>query len=199
MNAMNMIYMIHSGRPHSALCFVAAPDDFGAWFNEIYRPWADGAEERPVTIVGVAPKVEWREDPLGLGVGVPQPRGFSTMSVIQFLKSDAIIQRRDDVPRPGYRLEPFRIVAKRIRIRANSRTAKSVEALAKIAGAGAACIPRWIGGRVLFEHSKKLPGLMGSADCADGWVSLLLHNLTVGEAASALQTLVFMRGKRGKR
>jgi hypothetical protein len=193
---MNMIYIIHNDRPHSALCFVTAPDDFGAWFDETYRPWADGAEEHPVMIVGGAPKVEWRDDPLGLGLRERQPRGFSTMSVNQFLKSDAIIQRRDGAPRPGYWSERYRIVTKRIRIRANSRTAKSVEAIAKIAGAGAACIPRWIGGRVLFERSKKLPGLMGSADCADGWVSLLLHNLTVGEAASALQTLVFMRGKR---
>jgi hypothetical protein len=198
---MNMIYIIHNGRPRSdhVLYFVAARNDFGAWFNEIYRPWVDGAEEHPVTIVGVAPKVEWSEDPLGLGLGAPQPRGFSTMSGNQFLKSDAIIQQRDGVPRPSYWSERYRIVTKRIRVRANSRTAKSVEAIAKIAGAGAACIPRWVGGRVLFERSKKLPGLLGSADCADGWVSLLLHNLTVGEAASALQTLVFMRGKRGKR
>ena len=194
-----MIYLIHDGRPHSALCFVAAPGDFGAWFNEIYRPWADGAGGRPVTIVGVAPEVDWREDPLGLGLGAPQPRRFSTLSVIEFLRSDAIIQRRDGVPRPGYWTERYRITGKRIRVRAKSRTAKSVEAIAKIVGAGAACIPRWFGDRVLFEHSKKLPGLLGSADCADGWVSLLLHNLTVGEAASALQTLVFMRGERGKR
>lgn len=190
-----MIYIIHKGRPHSdhALHFVSAPDDFGAWFNEIYRPWADGTEEHPVTIVGIAPKVEWREDPLGLGVGAPQPRGFSTMSVNQFLRSDAIIQQRDGTPRPGYRLERFRIVTKRIRIRANSQTAKSVKGLARIAGAGADCIPRWIGGRVLFEHSKKLRGLIGSVDCDGERASLLLQNLTVGEAASALQTLVFMR------
>ena len=190
-----MIYIIHKGRPHSdhALHFVSAPDDFGAWFNEIYRPWADGTEEHPVTIVGIAPKVEWREDPLGLGVGAPQPRGFSTMSVNQFLRSEAIIQQRDGTPRPGYRLERFRIVTKRIRIRANSQTAKSVKGLARIAGAGADCIPRWIGGRVLFEHSKKLRGLIGSVDCDGERASLLLQNLTVGEAASALQTLVFMR------
>jgi hypothetical protein len=195
---MSMIYIIHNGRPHSdhALHFVSAPDDFGAWFNEIYRPWADGTEEHPVTIVAYETKVEWREDPLGLGV--PQPRGFSTMSVNQFLKSDAIIQQRDGTPRPSYRLERFRIVTKRICIRANSQTAKSVKALARIAGAGADCIPRWIGGRVLFEHSEKLPGLIGSVDCDGEWASLLLHNLTVGEAASALQTLVFMR-KGGKR
>jgi len=74
-------------------------------------------------------KVEWREDPLGLDVGVPQPRGFSTMSVNQFLRSDAIIQQRDGTPRPSYKLERFRIVTKRIRIRANSQTAKSVKAL----------------------------------------------------------------------
>jgi hypothetical protein len=190
-----MIYIIHKGRPHSdhALHFISAPDDFGAWFNEIYRPWADGMEEHPVTIVGIAPKVEWREDPLGLDVGVPQPRGFSTMSVNQFLRSDAIIQQRDGTPRPSYKLERFRIVTKRIRIRANSQTAKSVKGLARIAGAGADCIPRWIGGRVLFERSKKLRGLIGSVDCDGEWASLLLHNLTVGEAASALQTLVFMR------
>jgi hypothetical protein len=194
-----MIYLIHDGRPHSALCFVAAPVDFGTWFNEIYRPWAAGAGGHPVAIVGVAPKVDWREDPLGLGLGAPQPRRFSTLSVIEFLRSDAIIQRRDGVPRPGYRLEPFRITGKRIRVRADSRTARSVEQIAKIAGAGPACIPRWFGDRVLFEQSKKLPGLLGSADCCDGWVSLLLHNLTVGEAASALQTLVFIRGERRKR
>ena len=196
-----MIYLIHDGRPHPdhVLYFVSAPDDFGGWFNQTYRPWADGAGEHPVTIVGVAPKVEWCDDSLGLGLGVPQPRRFSTMSGNEFLKSDAIIQQRDGVPRPGYWTERYRITAKRIRVLANSRTAKSIEALAKIAGAGAACIPRWIGGRILFEHSKKLPGLLGSADCCDGWVSLLLHNLTVGEAASALQALVSMRGKRGKR
>jgi hypothetical protein len=197
---MSMIYIVHNGRPQSdhALHFVAAPDDFGAWFNEIYRPWADGTEEHPVTIVGIAPKVEWREDPLGLGFSVRQSRGFSTMSGNQFLRSDAIVQERDGKPRPRYRSERFRITTKRLRIRANSETAKSMEAIAKITGAGAACIPRSIGGRVLFEHSKKLPGLMGSADCEDKWVSLLLHNLTIGEAASALQTLVFMR-KGGKR
>ena len=120
------------------------------------------------------------------------------MSGNEFLKSDAIIQERDGEPRPRYRSERFRITTKRVRVRAKSKTAKSMEAIAKIAGAGAACIPRWIGGRVLFEHSKKLPGLMGSADCDENQVSLLLHNLTIGEAASALQTLVFMR-KGGKR
>jgi hypothetical protein len=195
---MDMIYIIHNGRPHpdDALRFVAAPDDFGAWFDETYRPWADGAEEHPVRIVGGAPKVEWREDPLSLGMR--QPGGFSTISVNQFLRSDAIIQLRDGTTRPSYRLERFRIVTKRIRIRANSKTAKSVKAIARLVGAGAPCIPRWIGGRVLFEHSKKLPGLIGSVDCDGEWASLLLHSLTVGEAASALQTLVFMRthGKR---
>ena len=160
-----MIYIIHNGRPHSALCFVAASDDFGAWFDETYRPWARGAEEYPVTIVGVVPKVEWREDPLNLGFSVRQSRGFSTMSGNEFLRSDAIVQERDGEPRPRYRSEQFRITTKRIRVRAKSKTAKAVEAIAKITGAGAACIPRWIGGRVLFERSKMLPGLMGSADC----------------------------------
>ena len=44
-----------------------------------------------------------------------------------------------------------------------------------------------------FERAKKLRGLIGAVDCDGEWASLLLHNLTVGEAASALQTLVFMR------
>jgi hypothetical protein len=194
-----MIYLIHDGRPHSALRFVAAPVDFGTWFDQTYRPWAEGAGGHPVAIVGVVPKVDWREDPLGLGVGAPQPRKFSTMSGNEFLRSEAILQQRDGVLRPVYWTERYRITGKRIRVQAKSRTAKSVKQIAKIVGAGPACIPRWFGDRVLFQHSKKLPGLLGSADCADGWVSLLLHNLTVGEAASALQTLVFIWGERGKR
>jgi hypothetical protein len=82
------------------------------------------------------------------------------------------------------------------RIGANSKTAKSVADIAKIAGAGPACIPRGTG-RVLFEQSKKLPGLIGLADCNGEHVSLLLY-LTTSEAACALQTLIFMRTERKK-
>jgi hypothetical protein len=192
-----MVYIIHDGRPRSALCFVTAHDDFGAWFDETYRPWAKGAEEHPVAIVGVVPKVEWRGDPLGFGFNVRQPRGFATMSGNEFLRSDAVVQKRDGEPRPRYRSERFRITTKRVRARADSETTKSVKVLAKIAGAGATCVPRSIGGRVLFERSQKLRGLLGSADCDENQVSLLLHNLTIGEAASALLTLVLMR--RGKK
>ena len=76
---------------------------------------------------------------------------------------------------------------------------ESVEAIARIIGAGAACIPTSsTGGRpiVIFRRSKKLKGLVGHATCIGKTVTLSLHDLTRGEAASMLQTLIFMRTER---
>jgi hypothetical protein len=89
--------------------------------------------------------------------------------------------------------------SKRARER-NATTAKSVEVIAKIVGAGSACIPKgtYSGSRVVFERSKKLPGLQGHAACVGKTVSLSLHNLSLDAAAAVLVTLVFMR-KEGKR
>ncbi len=55
-----MIFIFDNGEVFSnhVLYFVEAPDDFGAWFNDVYRPWVDGIEYRPLMIVATAPAVE---------------------------------------------------------------------------------------------------------------------------------------------
>jgi hypothetical protein len=57
-----MIYIFDNGEVYSnhALYFVDAPEDFGAWFNDVYLPWVDGAVYRPLMIVATAPAVERR-------------------------------------------------------------------------------------------------------------------------------------------
>ncbi|MGA9656169.1 MAG: hypothetical protein WBV96_19895 [Polyangia bacterium] len=74
---------------------------------------------------------------------------------------------------------------------------ESVRAIAKIAGAGAACRME---DRVGFRRSKKLKGLIGQANCFGKSVTLLLRDLTRGEAVSVLQTLVFVwPGRKSRR
>jgi hypothetical protein len=82
----------------------------------------------------------------------------------------------------------------------NATTAKSIEVIAKIVGAGGACISKgtYARSRVAFQRSKKLPGLQGHAACIGKTVTLSLHNLSLDAAAAVLVTLVFMR-KEGKR
>ena len=114
-----MIYIFDNGKPYSdhALYFIEAPDDFGAWFNGVYRPWVDGVEDGPLMIVAVADKVERCER---IPYTLPPPSGqwgddgsfkmpplheFSTMPVAEFLESDAIVQKRIGKLRPRHRLE----------------------------------------------------------------------------------------------
>jgi hypothetical protein len=112
-----MIFIFDNGESYSnhALFFVDAPDDFGAWFNDVYRPWVDGIEYRPLTIVGTAPAVERRERgpftlrPIKKGWEVsiedePPLYEFLTMPVLDFL-AKIVEQTRDGQPRPRYRLE----------------------------------------------------------------------------------------------
>jgi len=111
-----MIYIFDNGEAYSnhALYFVEAPDDFGEWFSDVYRPWIDGAEYRPLMIVATAPAVERRERvpynlrPIEEGYEVSiedEPmHEFSTMPVADFL-AKIVEQKRDGKPRPRYRLE----------------------------------------------------------------------------------------------
>ena len=112
-----MIYIFDNGESYSnhALFFVDAPDDFGEWFNGVYRQWIDGAEYRPLMIVATAPAIERRErGPFGLrpirkGYEVaiedePPLYEFSTMPAVDFL-AKFVEQTRDGLPRPRYRLE----------------------------------------------------------------------------------------------
>jgi hypothetical protein len=110
-----MIYILDNGEVYSnhTLYFVDAPDDFGAWFNNVYRPWIDGTEYRPLTIVATAPAVERRErvaynprpaDNLDLPIEEFPMHEFSTMLVVDFL-AKIVVQERDGKPRPRYRLE----------------------------------------------------------------------------------------------
>ena len=110
-----MIYIFDNGEVYSnhALYFVDAPEDFGAWFNDVYRPWLDGVEYRPLMIVATAPAVERRErvaynprpvDKLDLPIEDEPMHEFSTMSAVDFL-AKIIEQKRDGRPRPRYRLE----------------------------------------------------------------------------------------------
>jgi len=111
-----MIWIFDNGEAFSnhALYFVDAPADFGAWFDDVYRPWVDGAEYRPLMIVATAPAVERRERgsynlrPIKEGYEVSideEPmHEFSTMPVVDFL-AKIVEQERDGKPRPRYRLE----------------------------------------------------------------------------------------------
>ena len=111
-----MIFIFDNGEVCSnhALFFVDAPADFGAWFDDVYRPWIDGAEYRPLMIVATAPAVERRERgsynlrPIKEGYEVSieeEPmHEFSTMPVVDFL-AKIVEQERDGKPRPRYRLE----------------------------------------------------------------------------------------------
>jgi hypothetical protein len=110
-----MIYIFDNGEVYSnhALYFVDAPEDFGAWFNDVYRPWIDGAEYRPLMIVATAPTVERRErvpynprpvDQLDLPIEEFPMREFSTMPVVDFLVK-IVQQKRAGRLRPRYRLE----------------------------------------------------------------------------------------------
>ena len=110
-----MIFIFDNGEVFSnhALYFVDAPEDFGAWFNDVYRPWVDGIEYRPLMIVATAPAVERRErvpynprpaDKLDLPIEEFPMHEFSTMPVVDFL-AKFVQQKRDGEPRPRYRLE----------------------------------------------------------------------------------------------
>jgi hypothetical protein len=111
-----MIFILDNGEAFSnhALYFVDAPADFGAWFDDVYRPWVDGAEYRPLMIVATSPAVERRERgsynlrPIKVGYEVSideEPmHEFSTMPVVDFL-AKIVVQERDGKPRPRYRLE----------------------------------------------------------------------------------------------
>jgi hypothetical protein len=114
-----MIWIFDNGEAFSnhALFFVDAPEDFGEWFNGVYRFWVDGGEYRPLMIVATAPSVERRERgpysvrPIRKGYETPiedEPmQEFSTMSVVDFL-AKIVEQERDGEPRPRYRLEKKR-------------------------------------------------------------------------------------------
>jgi hypothetical protein len=116
-----MIYLIDNGEPYDdhALYFVDAPDDFAVWFNEVYRPWVEGAEYRPLMIVGTTnalvwvPRLPFTPMPprsstswasVNLSLEDAPMKEFSTMSVGDFL-AKAVEQERDGKPRPRYRLE----------------------------------------------------------------------------------------------
>jgi hypothetical protein len=110
-----MIYIFDNGEVYSnhALYFVDAPEDFSAWFNDVYRPWLDGTEYRPLMIVATAPAVERRErvpynprpvDKFDLPIEDDPMHEFSTMPVVDFL-AKIVEQKRDGKPRPRYRLE----------------------------------------------------------------------------------------------
>ena len=112
-----MIFIFDNGEVFSnhALYFVEAPEDFGAWFDSVYRPWVDGSEYRPLMIVATAPSIEQRErGPYslraikeGFEVSIdeePPLQEFSTMPVADFL-AKILEQKRDGEPRPRYRLE----------------------------------------------------------------------------------------------
>jgi hypothetical protein len=110
-----MIFIFDNGEVFSnhALYFVHAPEDFGTWFNDVYRPWIDGIEYRPLMIVATAPAVERCErvpynprpiDKFDLSIEDVPMHEFSTMSVVDFL-AKIVEQKRDGKPRPRYRLE----------------------------------------------------------------------------------------------
>ena len=110
-----MIYIFDNGEVYSnhTLYFVDAPEDFGAWFNDVYRSWIDGTEYRPLMVVATAPAVERCErvpynprpvDKLDLPIEDDPMHEFSTMPVVDFL-AKIVEQERDGKPRPRYRLE----------------------------------------------------------------------------------------------
>jgi hypothetical protein len=111
-----MIYVIDNGESYSnhILYFVEAPEDFGTWFNDVYRPWVKGAEYRPLMIVGTANAVAWvprlpftprPPERFDLSLEDCPMKEFSTIPVTKFLKREDVMQERDGVPRPRYRLE----------------------------------------------------------------------------------------------
>jgi hypothetical protein len=110
-----MIFIFDNGEVFSnhALYFVEAPEDFSAWFNDVYLPWVDGAVYRPLMIVATAPAVERRErvpykprplDKFDMPIEDDPMHEFSTMSVVDFL-AKIVVQKRDGRLRPRYRLE----------------------------------------------------------------------------------------------
>jgi hypothetical protein len=120
-----MIFVFDNGESYSnhALFFVDAPDDFGEWFDGVYRPWVDGIEYRPLMIVATAPAIERRERgpyvlrPIKKGTAdsawpaaevaieeEPPLYEFTTMPAVDFL-AKIVEQERDGQPRPRYRLE----------------------------------------------------------------------------------------------
>jgi hypothetical protein len=112
-----MIFIFDNGESYSnhALFFVDAPDDFGTWFDNVYRRWVNGIEYRPLMIVATAPAIERRERgpfslcPIRKGYEVaiedePPLYELMTMPAVDFL-AKFVEQTRDGQPRPRYRLE----------------------------------------------------------------------------------------------
>jgi|GEM_PF-2985915 hypothetical protein len=111
-----MIYIFDNGEPYSnqTLYFVEAPEDFGNWFNVVYRRWIEGAEYRPLTIVATTTSLAWCPRPpytprpaefLDLPIEEHPMKEFGTMDAVEFLQCRDVIQERDGKPRPRYRLE----------------------------------------------------------------------------------------------
>jgi hypothetical protein len=111
-----MIYVIDNGEAYSnhTLYFVEAPDDFGTWFNEVYRPWVEGAEYRPLMIVATTNALAWiprlpftprPPEQFDLSLEDDPMKEFSTMPVTKFLECENVMQERDGQNRPRYRLE----------------------------------------------------------------------------------------------
>src|ERR1019366_10366402 len=101
-----MIYVIDNGESYSdqTLYFVEGPEDFGAWFNDVYRPWVEGAEYRPLMIVATTSTLAWcprlpytlrPAKSLVLPIEVHPMKEFGTMDVVKFLKCGAVMQERD--------------------------------------------------------------------------------------------------------
>ena len=91
---------------------------------------------------------------------------------------------------PGYRdvlAKATEIVRERNDLFA--KTAASAAAIAKVIGA----VDADGNGGVSFSSSKRLPNVEGSAKCDGERVSLSLSDLTLGESASMLSTLILMR------
>jgi len=89
-----------------ALYFVDAPEDFGAWFNDVYRPWLRGTEYRPLMIGGhrrqrsSRERVPYNPSPVGQVRSVHQDdpcTSFSTMPVVDFL-AKIVEQKRTASP-----------------------------------------------------------------------------------------------------
>jgi hypothetical protein len=112
-----MIFIFDNGESYSnhALFFVDAPEDFGEWFDDVYRRWIDGSEYRPLMIVATAAAIERRERgpysvrPVKKNYETsieeePPLYEFTTMPAVDFL-AKIVEQERDGQPRPRYRLE----------------------------------------------------------------------------------------------
>ncbi len=111
-----MIYLFDNGEAYSnhTLYFVEAPADFGTWFNTVYRPWVDGAEYRPLMIVGTTDALAWiprlpytarQPDALDLSIEDHPMKEFATMPVVKFMRCGALVHERNGLPRPRYHLE----------------------------------------------------------------------------------------------